>query len=40
MTLIGYLYFQAYKNLDEGKAYIGKSLPVAAKTTKKPAPNQ
>lgn len=25
MTLIGYLYFQVYKNLEEGKAYVGKS---------------
>ena len=28
MTLAGYLYFQIYKNLDEGKKYSGKSLPV------------
>jgi len=27
MTLIGYLYFQIYKNMEEGKAYVGKSLP-------------
>ena len=34
MTLIRYLYFQVYKNLDEGKAYIGKSLPVVVKNCK------
>jgi len=34
MTLIGYLYFQVYKNLDEGKAYAGKSLPVVVKNYK------
>jgi len=31
MTLISYLYFQIYKNLEEGQAYVGKSLPVVAK---------
>lgn len=31
MTLTGYLYFQIYKNLEEGQAYAGKSLPVVAK---------
>lgn len=34
MTLVGYLYFQVYKNLDEGKAYVGKSLPVVVKNYK------
>lgn len=38
MTLIGYLYFQVYKNLDEGKAYIGKSLPVVVKNYKETRP--
>lgn len=28
MTLIGYLYFQVYKNLNEGISYAGRSLPV------------
>lgn len=31
MTLIGYLYFQIYKNLEEGKAYAGKALPAVVK---------
>lgn len=31
MTLLGYLYFQIYKNMEEGRAYTGKSLPVVAK---------
>ncbi len=34
MTLIGYLFFQIYKNLEEGQAYTGRSLPVAAKNYK------
>lgn len=34
MTLVGYLYFQIYKNLDEGKGCAGKSLPVIAKNYK------
>ena len=34
MTLIGYLYFQVYKNLEEGKACVGKSLPVVVKKYK------
>jgi hypothetical protein len=34
MTLVGYLYFQVYKNLEEGKAYVGKSLPVVVKNYK------
>lgn len=39
MTLIGYLYFQVYKNLEEGQAYIGKSLPVVVKNYKETKPN-
>ena len=38
MTLVGYLYFQVYKNLDEGKAYAGKSLPVVVKNYKETRP--
>lgn len=38
MTLIGYLYFQIYQNLEEGQAYIGKSLPVVAKNYKETKP--
>lgn len=34
MTLIGYLYFQIYKNLEEGNSYVGKSLPVILKNYK------
>ncbi len=34
MMLVGYLYFQVYKNLEEGKAYVEKSLPVVAKNYK------
>ena len=34
MTLVGYLYFQIYKNMEEGKAYVGKSLPVVVKNYK------
>lgn len=38
MTLIGYMYFQLYKNMEEGRKYSKKSLPVAIKkyTEKKP----
>lgn len=38
MTLVGYLYFQVYKNLEEGKAYVGKSLPVVVKNYKETRP--
>ena len=38
MTLIGYLYFQIYKNLEEGEACIGKSLPVLVKNYKETGP--
>ena len=38
MTLVGYLYFQIYKNLEEGKAYTGKSLPVVVKNYKESRP--
>lgn len=31
MVLLGYLYFQIYKNIEEGQKYQGRSLPVAAK---------
>lgn len=34
MTLIRYLYFQIYKNMEEGKAYTGKSLLVIIKNYK------
>lgn len=38
MTLVGYLYFQIYKNLDEGKTYARKSLPVVVKNYKETRP--
>ena len=38
MTLVGYLYFQIYRNLEEGKAYTGKSLPVVVKNYKETRP--
>lgn len=38
MTLIGYLYFQIYKNLEEGQAYAGKSLPIVLKNYKEEKP--
>jgi len=38
MTLIGYLYFQIYKNLEEGQGFRGKSLPVVAKKYKEDKP--
>ena len=38
MTLIGYLYFQIYKSLEEGQAYIRKSLPVVIKNYKEVKP--
>jgi hypothetical protein len=31
MVLIGYLYFQLYKSMEEGRKYAGKTLPVAIK---------
>lgn len=34
MTLIGYMYFQLFKNLEEGSKYSGKSLPVLIKNYK------
>jgi hypothetical protein len=38
MTLIGYAYFQLYKNTEEGNKYVGKSLPIVLKkyNVKKP----
>lgn len=39
MTLIGYLYFQILKNLEEGQAYTRKSLPVVAKNYKGTKPS-
>ena len=38
MTLVGCLYFQIYKNLDEGKKYAGKPLPVVVKNYKETRP--
>ena len=38
MTLMGYLFFQVYKNLEEGQANIGKPLPVVAKNYKEEKP--
>ena len=40
MTLTGYLFFQIYKNLEEGQSYTGKSLPVAAKNYKETKPKE
>ncbi len=40
MTLAGYLFFQIYKNLEEGQAYTGKSLPVVAKNYKETKPKE
>lgn len=34
MTLIGYMYFQLFKNMEEGHKYSGKSLPVVLKNYK------
>ena len=34
MTIVSYLYFQLYKNMEEGEKLIGKSLPVTAKNYK------
>jgi len=31
MVLIGYLFFQLYKGMKEGRKYGGKTLPVAIK---------
>ena len=38
MTLIGYFYFQVYKNLDERRTYAGKFLPVVGKNYKETRP--
>lgn len=38
MTLMGYVFFQIYKNLEEGQVYIGKSLPIVAKNHKEVKP--
>ena len=38
MTLVGYLYFQIYKNLEDGAAYRRKSLPVVLKNHKEEKP--
>ena len=40
MTLIGYLYYQIYKDMEEGEEYIGKSLPVILKNYKQKSKNQ
>lgn len=38
MTLVKYLYFQIYKNLNKGKVYAEKSLPVIIKRYKETRP--
>lgn len=38
MVLIGYMYFQLYKNLDEGRKFSKKSLPVIIKNYKEQKP--
>ena len=38
MMLMRYHYFQVYKNLEEGKVYVGKSLPVVVKNYKETRP--
>jgi len=40
MTLTSYLFFQIYKNLEEGQVYTGKSLPVVAKNYKETKPQE
>ncbi len=40
MTLTGYLFFQIYKNLEDGQVYAGRSLPVAAKNYKETKPKE
>ena len=40
MTLTSYLFFQIYKNIEEGQAYTGKSLPVVAKNYKETKPKE
>lgn len=40
MTLTGYLYFQIYKNMKEGKPYVGRSLPVVVKNYKETRPRE
>ncbi len=40
MALTGYLFFQIYKNLEEGQAYTGKSLPAVAKNYKETKPKE
>ena len=39
IALMGYLYFQVYKNLNERKVYAGKSLPVVVKNYKETRPS-
>lgn len=34
MTLIGYMYFQLFKNFEEGSKYSGKFLPIVIKNYK------
>jgi len=38
MTLIGYTYFQLYKNMEEGRKFSKKSLPVVLKNYKEQKP--
>lgn len=40
MTLIGYLYYQIYKEMEEGTEYRGKTLPVILKNYKQKSKNQ
>ena len=40
MTLVGYLYFQIYKNLEEDRVHVGRSLPVMVKTDKEMRPKE
>ena len=40
MTLLGYLYFQLYKTLEQGQKYQGKSLPILAKNYSSEKPKE
>ena len=40
MTLLGYLYFQLYKTVEQGQKYQGKSLPILAKNYSSEKPKE
>ena len=37
-TMIGYVYFQIYKNIDDGRKYSGKSSPIILKNYREKKP--